>query len=99
MPRFQSRAIDWLFQQGVSTVPLLLLLYGLGYAVERVVPRLLAEVQAGYERIAIIQDRQLQLLVDEFRADQERDQQLIEKLLSEQQRQPARVAHGSPTTP
>lgn len=54
---------EWLLSQGVSTVILIALLYGsykgFSYVIRDMVPRHLAEIQRGYERIESSHERQL----------------------------------------
>lgn len=75
------KALEWLLNQGPQTV----LLFAVLFCMCRLTPHVIAKIQEGYERIVTTthshHERQIQTIVDEFRADQERDRDLLIRLL------------------
>lgn len=78
---WKSRAAEWLFSQGVSTVLLFAIFAIAVYAVRTLVPMHLNQIQEGYERVG----DDLKSVADKFDKDQDRDQQLLMKLLDRQE--------------
>ena len=69
----KERAAEWLFQQGVSTTLLILILIGVWVKS----PDLLSKIQEGYDRNAA----QLNSAAEKYVSDSQRQQQLILELL------------------
>lgn len=84
---WKSRAADWLFSQGVSTVLLFAILAVAVYSVRDLVPRHLMQIQEGYQRVG----EDLKDVAEKFDKDQDRDQQLLMKLLEKSERINARA--------
>lgn len=75
------KALEWLLSQGPQTV----LLFAVLFCLCRLTPHLLAKIQDGYVHVVTTSqsshERQIQTIVNEFRADQDRDRDLLIRLL------------------
>ncbi len=95
------KALEWFFNQGPQTVLLFVLLFGM----YRLTPSLISKIQDGYVYVVnATQDshsRQIQTIVDEFRADQERDRDLLIRLLDPigPHKYPTAQTQGGPDEP
>lgn len=67
-------SVNWLLQQGVSTVLLFLLLIGGGYFVRQEVPRYVEMILDTHRDIEADHTKQLELVEKSYERDQERDE-------------------------
>ena len=81
IPTPRQRALDWLFNQGVSTVLLFSILMLGVYVVRDILPRHLEMIQSGYERMQEQHDNGLRQALDSFAEQQELNRDLIRQLI------------------
>lgn len=83
MGNLRIKAGEWLFNQGATTV----LLFALLYAMYRLAPSAVSKIHTGYieivQTVEASQERQIKTIVDEFRADQDRDRDLLIRLIED----------------
>lgn len=77
----KEKVIEWLFQQGVSTVLLVAILTFLGYAVTVMVPKHFDQIEKGYGRNAEITAK----AIESIAASHDRDRQMFIDLISGRQ--------------
>lgn len=75
------RILEWVFQQGVSTVLLCGILVFIAYAVLKVAPIHIDQIEQGYQRNAEILNKSLERLADSH----DRDRQMFIELLNGRQ--------------
>ena len=73
----KDRILEWVFQQGVSTVLLCGILVFIAYAVLKVAPIHIQQIEDGYQRNAEILNRSLERLADSHDRDREMFIQLL----------------------
>lgn len=77
----KEKLVDWLFQQGVSTVLLCGILCFMGYAVIYVVPTHIDQIDKGYQRNADSLSKSLERIVESH----DRDRRLFIDLIQGRQ--------------
>jgi len=77
----KERVLEWVFQQGVSTVLLCGILAFMGYAVVFIVPSHIDQIEKGYQRNADITAK----AIEAISASHDRDRQMFIDLLSGRQ--------------
>lgn len=91
----KEKALEWLFQQGASTVLLVgilgSLLYGLHYAMTTAIPKHLEQIQTGYDRIAEQHSKEVQ-------ATNASHEKMIQRLTESWERE-VRALRGLPAAP
>ena len=73
----KDRILEWVFQQGVSTVLLCGILVFIAYAVLKVAPIHIQQIEDGYQRNAEILNKSLERLADSHDRDREMFIQLL----------------------
>jgi hypothetical protein len=73
----KDRILEWVFQQGVSTVLLCGILVFIAYAVLQVAPIHIQQIEDGYQRNAEILNKSLERLADSHDRDREMFIQLL----------------------
>jgi hypothetical protein len=74
----KERILEWVFQQGVSTVLLCGILAFMGYAVIFIVPSHIDQIEKGYQRNAEITAKAIEAIA----ASHDRDRQMFIDLLN-----------------
>ena len=74
----KDRILEWMFQQGVSTVLLCGILAFMGYAVVFIVPSHIDQIERGYQRNAEITAKAIEAIA----ASHDRDRQMFVDLLN-----------------
>jgi hypothetical protein len=82
----KERILEWVFQQGVSTVLLCGILAFMGYAVIFIVPSHIDQIEKGYQRNAEITAKAIEAIA----ASHDRDRQMFVDLLN------GRIPNGQP---
>ena len=77
----KDRILEWVFQQGVSTVLLCGILLFIAYAVLKVAPIHIDQIEQGYQRNAEILNKSLERLAESH----DRDRQMFIELLNGRQ--------------
>lgn len=77
----KEKVIEWIFQQGVSTVLLCGILIFLAYAVLKVAPVHINQIEQGYQRNAEILNKSLDKMVESH----DKDRQMFVDLLNGRQ--------------
>lgn len=67
----RRKIIEWIAQQGVSTILLCLILGFIGYAIVVLVPQHIAIIQAGYEKNAAALEKSMEKMAESHDRDRE----------------------------
>lgn len=88
---WKSRGLDWLFTQGVSTILLLLICFGLWYGIpwaRMCMKEDLREIHThnkdALDNLIKTWDSHVDKTIEAFKEDQERDQQLLDRVMNRQ---------------
>lgn len=82
---WQEMGARWLFSQQSNTVLLFCILAAIvllgAYSIRYAIPEHLKQIQAGYEKIEVMQERQIKTVTEAFKDHMDRESALIRDIL------------------